>query len=76
MVWNRTQFGSVKRQKLQLLNVLNKLAILLESRLLTFEESFLKLSSLNELESVQHLEETMWRQRHAPFGSTKDISQF
>jgi len=55
-VWNRTQSGDVKKQKLhlKLLNVLNKLDILLESRPLTSEEF-----SSSELERIQHLEETI-----------------
>ena len=63
MVWSRTQFESVKKQKLHLPDSLNKLYILLESRLVTFDECSLKISSLNDLERIQRLEEIMWQQR-------------
>ena len=61
-MWSWTQFGSDKQQKFHLLDVLNKLDILLESVPLSFEKSSLKVSFLDELKRIQHLEETMWRQ--------------
>ena len=63
MMWSWTQFGSDKQQKF---DVLNKLDILLKSISLTSKESFLKMSTLNELERIQYLEETMWSQRSHP----------
>ena len=63
IMWSRAHFGSVKEQKLHLLDALNELDIILESMPLTFEESPLKLSFLDELKRVQQLEETMWQQR-------------
>ena len=63
MVCSRTQFGSVKKQKLHFLDSLNKLDILLESRSLTFDECSLKIFSFNDLERIQRLEEIMWQQR-------------
>jgi len=56
-VWSKIKFENVKWQKLHLPNVLNKLDILLESRSLSSEESSLKVSSLDELEKNQQLEE-------------------
>ena len=58
-LWNRTQFGNVKRQKLRLLETLNKLDITLESRPLSSDEPSLQVSSFDDLEKIQHLEETM-----------------
>jgi len=63
MAWSKVKFGSVKRYKIKLLEELNKLCVILESRTLSSSETILKLSSLNELDGIQNLEEIMWRQR-------------
>jgi len=62
-VWTKSKLGNVKRQKLHLLDVINKLDILLETRPLSSDESSLKVSFLDELERIQQLEKTMWHQR-------------
>jgi len=59
----KLNLGVLSDKSLDLLDVLNKLDILFESRLLSSEEFSLKMSSLNELERVQQLGKTMWRQR-------------
>ena len=62
-MWTKSKLGNVKRQKLHLLDVINKLDILLETRPLSSDESSLKVSFLDELERIQQLEKTMWHQR-------------
>jgi len=51
-IWNKSQFESVKRQKLDLLEVLNELDILLETRPLSSNEFSLKVSTLNKLDRI------------------------
>ena len=58
MMWSKTQFGCVRRKKPHILEMLNKLDVLLESRPLYSDES-----SLNKLDKISCLEEIMWRQR-------------
>ena len=58
MMWSKTQFGCVRRKKPHILEMLNKLDVLLESRPLYSDES-----SLNKLDRISCLEEIMWRQR-------------
>ena len=62
MIWSKAKLGCVKRQKLHIFEVLNKLDVLLESRLLSSYESSPKVSSLNELDGILCLEEIMRRQ--------------
>ena len=63
MTWSKSQFGSVKKQKFHILEMLNKLDVLLESRPLSSDKSSHIVSSLNELDKINCLEEIMWRQR-------------
>ena len=56
--WRKSKFENVKRQKLELFEALNKLDVIQETRPLSSDESSLKVSSLNELDRIQHLEET------------------
>jgi len=61
MTWSKFKFGNTKRLKLQLLEALNKLDVILETRSLSSDEFSVKVSSIDEFDIIQHLEETMWR---------------
>ena len=67
-VWSRAKFESVKRQKLHLLDVLNKLDVLLELRPLKSDESSLQLSSLDDQRKFNILKKLYGDKGPAPFG--------